>query len=109
MTTKQELEDLYLPFKPKRRTKGQIAREVGIEPLADKLFADPRSAVEAQAFLKPPETLDQRRAGADFSTDAVAVLDGVRDMLSNAGPKTPRWCSKPARMAVGRGTAAAPS
>src|SRR5512132_1107302 len=39
--TKQELEDLYLPYKPKRRTKGQIAREAGIEPLADKLFADP--------------------------------------------------------------------
>ena len=39
--TKQELEDLYLPYKPKRRTKGQMAREFGIEPLADKLFADP--------------------------------------------------------------------
>ena len=39
--TKQELEDLYLPFKQKRRTKGQIAREAGIEPLADRLFADP--------------------------------------------------------------------
>src|SRR5204863_2068920 len=39
--TKQELEDLYLPFKQKRRTKGQIAREFGIEPLADKLLADP--------------------------------------------------------------------
>ncbi|MFN5724916.1 MAG: Tex-like N-terminal domain-containing protein, partial [Betaproteobacteria bacterium] len=39
--TKQELEDLYLPFKPKRRTKGMIAREAGIEPLALRLFADP--------------------------------------------------------------------
>jgi uncharacterized protein len=39
--TKQELEDLYLPFKQKRRTKGQMAREFGIEPLADRLFADP--------------------------------------------------------------------
>jgi len=39
--TKQELEDLYLPYKPKRRTKAMIAREAGIEPLADKLFADP--------------------------------------------------------------------
>lgn len=38
--TKQELEDLYLPFKPKRRTKGMIAREAGIEPLAERLFAD---------------------------------------------------------------------
>src|SRR5688500_5231257 len=42
--TKQELEDLYLPYKPKRRTKGQIAREAGIEPLADLLFANPMLA-----------------------------------------------------------------
>ena len=39
--TKQELEDLYLPYKPKRRTKGQIARENGIDPLASLLFAEP--------------------------------------------------------------------
>ena len=39
--TKQELEDLYLPYKPRRRTKGMIAREAGLEPLADKLFGDP--------------------------------------------------------------------
>src|SRR5215208_7192663 len=52
--TKQELEDLYLPYKPKRRTKGQVAREAGIEPLADRLFADPRldPQAEAQAFVK---------------------------------------------------------
>ena len=49
--TKQELEDLYLPYKPKRRTKGMIAKEAGLEPLADRLFADPAldPAVEAQA------------------------------------------------------------
>ncbi|MGR4869926.1 Tex family protein [Variovorax sp. LARHSF232] len=81
--TKQELEDLYLPFKQKRRTKGQIAREAGIEPLADKLLADPTldPAVEAQAFLKPAETLDDGKPGPDFST-VPAVLDGVRDILS---------------------------
>jgi uncharacterized protein len=39
--TKQRLEDLYLPYKQKRRTKAQIAREAGIEPLADALLADP--------------------------------------------------------------------
>ena len=77
--TKQELEDLYLPYKPKRRTKGQIAREAGIEPLADKLFADPMldPAVEAQAFVLKEKT----EAGDDFTTVA-AVLDGVRDILS---------------------------
>eukprot|EP01030_Chromulinospumella_sphaerica_P020676 gene20676-20598_t len=50
--TKQEVEDIYLPFKPKRRTKGMIAREAGIEPLADKLFANPQLVPmdEAQAF-----------------------------------------------------------
>ena len=81
--TKQELEDLYLPFKQKRRTKGQIAREFGIEPLADKLFADPTldPATEAAAFTKPPEVLDDGKPGADFSTEP-AVLDGVRDILS---------------------------
>ena len=64
--TKQELEDIYLPFKQKRRTKGQIAKEFGIEPLADRLFADPTldPAVEAQAFTKPPEVLDDGKPGA---------------------------------------------
>ena len=77
--TKQELEDLYLPYKPKRRTKGMIAREAGIEPLADKLLADPSldPAAEAQAFTSPAGTVE----GADFST-VPAVLDGVRDILS---------------------------
>ena len=77
--TKQELEDLYLPYKPKRRTKGQIAREAGIEPLADKLFADPTldPTVEAQAYVLK----DKTEAGDDFTT-AAAVLDGVRDILS---------------------------
>ncbi|XDF37264.1 Tex family protein [Paracidovorax avenae] len=81
--TKQELEDIYLPYKQKRRTKGQIAKEFGIEPLADRLFADPTldPAVEAQAFLRPPEVLDDGKPGADFSTVG-AVLDGVRDILS---------------------------
>jgi uncharacterized protein len=78
-TTKQELEDLYLPYKPRRRTKGQIAREAGIEALADRLFADPalNPAEEAVAFVKP----EKNEAGDDF-TSVAAVLDGVRDILS---------------------------
>ncbi len=81
--TKQELEDLYLPFKQKRRTKGQIAREAGIEPLADRLFADPTldPALEAAAFTQPAQVLDDGKPGPDFST-VPAVLDGVRDILS---------------------------
>ena len=77
--TKQDLEDLYLPYKPRRRTKGQIARESGIEPLADALFANPSliPADEAVAFVKP----EKNEAGDDFTT-VQAVLDGVRDILS---------------------------
>ncbi|MBL8346752.1 MAG: RNA-binding transcriptional accessory protein [Rubrivivax sp.] len=72
--TKQELEDLYLPYKPKRRTKAMIAREAGLEPLADRLFGDPmlEPLAEAAAFI---------HAEAGFA-DAQAVLDGVRDILS---------------------------
>ena len=77
--TKQELEDLYLPFKPKRRTKGMIAREAGLEPLADRLFADPSldPHAEAAAFVLAAGAIE----GADFSS-TLAVLDGVRDLLS---------------------------
>jgi protein Tex len=77
--TKQELEDIYLPFKPKRRTKGMIAREAGLEALADKLFADPTldPHAEAQAYVLAAGAIE----GADFTTTA-AVLDGVRDLLS---------------------------
>jgi len=72
--TKQELEDLYLPYKPRRRTKAMIAREAGLEPLADRLFAEPSldPAAEAAAFVD---------ADAGFA-DAHAVLDGVRDILA---------------------------
>src|SRR5688572_26563839 len=47
--TKARLEDLYLPFKPKRRTKGQIAREAGLEPLAQRLLQDPTLVPENEA------------------------------------------------------------
>ncbi|TFZ04972.1 Tex family protein [Ramlibacter rhizophilus] len=85
--TKQELEDLYLPFKPKRRTKGQIAREAGLEPLADRLFADPGldPQQEALSFVKA----EKGEGGEDFTT-VPAVLDGVRDILSE------RWAEDPA-------------
>jgi protein Tex len=72
--TKQDLEDVYLPYKVKRRTKAMIAREAGIEPLADKLFADPalHPLSEAEAFVN---------VDGGFA-DVHAVLDGVRDILS---------------------------
>ena len=77
--TKQELEDLYLPYKPKRRTKAQIAREFGMEPLADQLWADPTldPAQAAQPFVKA----EKGESGEDFTTVA-AVLDELRDRKS---------------------------
>ncbi|MCV6004064.1 RNA-binding transcriptional accessory protein, partial [Escherichia coli] len=47
--SKTRLEDLYLPYKPKRRTKGQIAIEAGLEPLADQLWNHPQSEPESEA------------------------------------------------------------
>ncbi|MBI2751007.1 MAG: RNA-binding transcriptional accessory protein [Burkholderiales bacterium] len=90
-TTKQEVEDIYLPFKLKRRTKGQFAKEAGLEPLADALFANPTliPADAAQAYVKPPLTAEQiADKQPDFST-VFAVLDGVRDLLSE------RWAEDP--------------
>ncbi|MBL8418072.1 MAG: RNA-binding transcriptional accessory protein, partial [Dechloromonas sp.] len=71
--TKQRLEDLYLPYKQKRRTKAQIAREAGIEPLALALLENPELTPdeEAEKFLN---------VDAGFS-DAKAVLDGARQIL----------------------------
>ena len=77
--TKQELEDLYLPYKPRRRTKGMIARESGIEPLADALWADP--ALDPASAAAPYVKTEKGEDGSDFTTVA-AVLDGVRDILS---------------------------
>ncbi|MGW4385266.1 Tex family protein [Streptomyces sp. NPDC004685] len=72
--TKARLEDIYLPFKPKRRTKAQIAREAGLEPLADGLLGDPtvEPAAAAAAFV------DADRGVAD----AQAALDGARAILT---------------------------
>jgi protein Tex len=84
--TKQELEDLYLPYKPKRRTKGMIAREAGLEALAQALWANPHlvPVQEAQAYVREVGAIE----GADFSTPQ-AVLDGVRDLLSESWAETP--------------------
>ena len=80
-TTKQELEDLYAPYKQKRRTKAQIAREAGLQPLADALFADPTLTplLEAAKFVAAAAPAD---GSAAVFTDAQACLDGARDILS---------------------------
>lgn len=72
--TKQRLEDLYLPYKPKRRTRAQIAREAGLEPLAKLLWEDP---------LRDPETEAEAFVNADKGVaDVRAALDGARDILA---------------------------
>ena len=71
--SKSRLEDLYLPYKPKRRTKAQIAREAGLEPLADALLADPGLQPEAAAA----PYVDAGKGVAD----AKAALDGARAIL----------------------------
>lgn len=71
--SKTELEDLYLPYKPKRRTRGQIAIEAGLEPLADTLWQDPQ---------QQPEQLAERYVDAEKGVaDVKAALDGARYIL----------------------------
>lgn len=72
--TKARLEDIYLPFKPKRRTKAQIAREAGLEPLAEGLLGDP--SVDPQAAAAA--FVDAEKGVAD----AQAALDGARAILT---------------------------
>ena len=80
--SKARLEDLYLPYKPKRRTRAQIAREAGLEPLADGLLADP---------AQTPETFAANFVDADKGVaDAKAALDGARAILME------RWGEDPA-------------
>ncbi|MDK9705093.1 MAG: RNA-binding transcriptional accessory protein [Sulfuritalea sp.] len=76
--TKQSLEDLYLPYKQKRRTKAQIAREAGLEPLADALFADPTLVPETEAakYVNPEAEPAEKHV-----PDIKAALDGARQIL----------------------------
>jgi uncharacterized protein len=71
--SKGRLEDIYLPFKPKRRTKAEIAKEAGLEPLADLLLAQPENDPQAVAltFIEPDKQV----------ADAAAALDGARAIL----------------------------
>jgi protein Tex len=71
--TKARLEDIYLPFRPKRRTRAQIAREAGLEPLADQLLGGPTldPAAAAATFVDPDKGV----------ADAQAALDGARAIL----------------------------
>ena len=78
---KTRLEDLYLPYRVKRRTKAQIALEAGLEPLADALLSNPTldPEVEAARFIKPAFTTDQ--GDNPGVADTKAALDGARQIL----------------------------
>ena len=88
--TKTQLEDQYLPYKPKRRTKAQIAREAGLEPMALALLADPELQPENEAgkYLKPDLGI----------SDAAAALEGARQILME------RFAENPATVAQIRET-----
>ena len=78
--TKARLKDIYLPFKPKRRTKAQIARENGLGPLADALLSHPEREplAQAEAYVKP-----------DAVKTAQEALEGARAILAGDSPRTP--------------------
>lgn len=80
-TTKQAVEDLYLPFKPKRRTRAQIAREAGLEPLADGLLADPMLHPEQEALKYIRVVPAAEGVEAINVPDAKTALEGARDIL----------------------------
>ena len=71
---KQRLEDLYLPYKPKRRTRAQIAKEAGLEPLAEALITDPA--------LDPQQEANKYINAEKGVADVKAALDGARDILA---------------------------
>lgn len=80
-TTKQLLEDIYLPYKPKRRTRAQIARLAGLEPLAEALLTNPllNPELEAEKYIRIEPATDQSEA-INVPT-AKAALEGARDIL----------------------------
>lgn len=86
--TKQSLEDLYLPYKPRRRTRAQIAREAGLEPLADALLADPMldPQIEGTRYIRVEPATEGLEA--IHVPDAKAALDGARDILAERFAET---------------------
>lgn len=80
-TTKQAIEDLYLPFKPKRRTRAQIARAAGLEPLADSLLTDPMLYPEQEALKYVRVMPASEGVEAINVPDAKTALEGARDIL----------------------------
>ena len=92
--TKQALEDIYLPYKPKRRTRAQMAREAGLEPLADALFADPTLDPQQEAAKYVNVTPATESSNAINVPDAQAALDGAREILCERFAETAELLAK---------------
>jgi len=88
--TKQALEDVYLPYKPKRRTRAQVAREAGLEPLADALFADPMLDPQKEAA----RYVNDKPAAENGVPDVKTALDGARDILVERFAETAELLAK---------------
>lgn len=93
------LEDLYAPYRPRRRTKATLAREAGLEPLADRILSDPslRLEDEAAAYVAPEKGVP----------DAVRALDGAREILVERISETPRLVGRVRETVWSRGEIAA--
>ena len=89
-TTKQGVEDFYLPYKPKRRTRAQIAREAGLEPLAEALLADPRLNPQEEAAKYVRDKGENEKSVPDTK----AALQGARDILSERFAETAELLAK---------------
>ena len=94
--TKQELEDLYLPYKTKRRTKGQIAREAGIEPLAERLFANPSlNPAPKPAATPAPAAIPAEPEEEVLELTEVLNDDGSVTSLNDSAIPTPEKATAP--------------
>ncbi|MDD5308161.1 MAG: Tex family protein [Deltaproteobacteria bacterium] len=99
--TKAELEDLYLPYRPKRRTRAAIAREKGLEPLAARILAQPMDGdprAEARAFIDPGKDVadeDAALEGArDIAAEAISENADVRSLVRRMYAEQGRLCSR---------------
>ena len=88
--TKQTLEDIYLPYKPKRRTRAQVAREAGLEPLAEALFGNPMVDPQVEAA----KYINDKPAAENGVPDVKTALDGARDILVERFAETAELLAK---------------
>jgi len=102
--TKAELEDLYLPFKPKRRTKAQVAREKGLEPLLEKILAEAKTLNDLAAVALPFVNADKADVPAELKVKDIAdALGGAADIYAERISETAEWRSMVRRLSTETG------